>query len=79
MLIVMYVATEVMVSSAFPIVQRWYINGNVKCFSGGHIPLGLLAIVVLGFCLSIIPITLIYSVGWLQVGSLTPLYYAVLY
>ena len=51
-------------------MQRWYVNGNVRCFNGGHIPLGLLAIVALGFCLSIIPITLIYSAGWLQVCSL---------
>ena len=53
------------------IVQHWYINGNIKCFTGGHAPLGLLAIVLLALCLSIIPLPLMYSLGWLQVSSLT--------
>ena len=30
--------------------QRWYIDGTVECFAGEHIPLAIVAIVVLVFC-----------------------------
>ena len=33
--------------------QRWYNNGDQKCFHGGHAPLALLAIAVLFGCLAL--------------------------
>ena len=30
--------------------QTWYIDGTVKCFTGGHLPLAIVAILVLIFC-----------------------------
>ena len=49
------------------LLQHWYISGSVKCFQGGHAPLGLLAILILAFCVTLIPLVLVYSVGWVQV------------
>lgn len=41
------------------IVQRWFVNGSVQCFSGWHVPLGLLAILILVLCFAVIPLTVI--------------------
>ena len=30
--------------------QRWYIDGTVECFAGEHIPLAIVASLVLVFC-----------------------------
>lgn len=46
------------------------MNGNIKCFSGGHIALGLLAILVLGLCVTLIPLSFTYIMGWLRVRVL---------
>ena len=35
---------------------RWYINGDIECFKGGHLPLALLAIAVLLLALLLIPL-----------------------
>lgn len=43
------------------------MNGNIKCFNGGHIALGLLAILALGLCVAIIPLSFTYIMGWLRV------------
>lgn len=37
---------------------RWYVNGNIKCFSGAHIALSLLAIIVLLFSVFLVPLLL---------------------
>jgi len=34
-------------------LQRWYIDGTVKCFTGGHLPLAIVAVLVLIFCVLI--------------------------
>jgi hypothetical protein len=47
-------------------VPRWYIDGTVKCFNGGHAPLGLLAIFTLAVCLAIIPLSLAYITAKLR-------------
>ena len=39
-----------------PSLQRWFVDGSVQCFAGGHVPLGLLAILVLLVCLTLIPV-----------------------
>ena len=44
-----------------PPVPRWHLNGNVRCFNGTHIPLGLLAIFVLFCCVALIPICILVS------------------
>ena len=49
--------------------QRWYIDGSVKCFNGGHAPLALLAIFVLAVCVAIIPLSLGYITAKLHVGD----------
>ena len=48
--------------------QRWYTDGTVKCFNGGHAPLGLLAIFTLAVCLAIIPLSLAYITAKLRVS-----------
>ena len=35
-------------------LQRWYWDGSVQCFHGDHLPLGLLAIFILMFAVSLI-------------------------
>ena len=42
-------------------VPRWYINGNIRCFNDTHIPLGLLAIIVLALCGALIPLFVLVS------------------
>ena len=42
-------------------LQRWFVNGNVRCFSGWHIPLALLAIAVLMVTVFFVPLTGIIS------------------
>ena len=43
---------------------RWYINGNIPCFAGTHIPLALLAIVALiGCVLVVIPCSIPLALG----------------
>ena len=36
--------------------QRWFVNGNIGCFTGWHIPLALLAIAVLAITVLLIPV-----------------------
>ena len=40
-------------------LQRWYVNGDVECFKGLHLPLALLAIIILLACILAIPFTAI--------------------
>ena len=40
---------------------RWFVNGNIQCFTGAHIPLGLLAIVILVFGI-VLPALLLVAV-----------------
>ena len=35
-------------------MQRWYIDGTVECFTGGHAALAVFAILVLGLCAALI-------------------------
>ena len=42
----MYISTAVLLSYT----QRWYIDGTVECFAGEHIPLAIMASLVLVFC-----------------------------
>ena len=37
-------------------LQRWFVNGNIGCFTGWHIPLALLAIAVLAVTVLLIPV-----------------------
>ena len=41
--------------------SRWYVNGNVECFRGGHAPLAILAILVLLFAVLLIPFIAVVS------------------
>ena len=40
---------------------RWFINGDIECFKGGHLPLALLAITVLLIALLLIPLTVLIT------------------
>ena len=35
-------------------MQRWYIDGTVECFTGGHAALAVFAIIILGLCAALI-------------------------
>lgn len=45
---------------------RWYIDGSVGCFTGGHIPLSLLAMVILLFAAVLVPLTALFSANLLR-------------
>lgn len=45
-------------STGFSTEARWFVNGNIQCFAGAHIALSLLAIVVLLFSFSLVPLLL---------------------
>ena len=49
--------------------QRWFINGEVSCFTGPHLPLALLAMAVLLLCFLLIPLTTIISLDILKVHT----------
>ena len=34
-------------------IQRWFVDGSVKCFRGGHLPLALVAMAVLAMCVAL--------------------------
>jgi hypothetical protein len=52
-------------------MQRWYINGEVKCFQGSHAPLAFLAIIVLVLCVTLIPLLAVIAYDRIQViGSI---------
>ena len=51
----------------FSLWQRWFINGEISCFSGSHLPLALLAMTVLLLCFLLIPLTIAISVNTLKV------------
>ena len=47
----------------FTSMPRWFVNGNIQCFTGAHVALGLVAIVVLVFsvCVMFLPFVAIYA------------------
>ena len=44
-------------------LQRWFVNGEVECFTGSHVALGLLAILVLLVSLLLIPFVFLLAIG----------------
>ena len=42
-------------------LQRWFVSGTIGCFTGGHIPLALLAIAGLLVALMLIPLVCLIS------------------
>ncbi len=45
-----------------PFTPRWYVNANIRCFQdAAHAPLGLFAIFVVAFCISIVPFVVLVA------------------
>ena len=67
LIILMYshvVHTSIVVLNCPTIKQqgyRWFINGDIECFKGGHLPLALLAITLLLIALFLIPLTVLIT------------------
>ena len=40
----------------FHSIQRWFVDGSVKCFTGGHLPLAIMAMVILLFYLLLVTV-----------------------
>lgn len=53
-------------------MQRWYVNGDVACYRGLHLPLALLAIIVLVASFMAIPFTAFIAIK--KVKKCFPLY-----
>ena len=49
------------------VIQRWYIDGTVECFTGSHLVLALLAMLVLTLCVILIIIVIVINTGKLKV------------
>ena len=47
-------------------IQRWYVNGEVMCFTGSHIALAALSGLTLLVAIALIPFLLLLSVGHVQ-------------
>ena len=48
--------------------QRWYVDGTVQCFTEGHAPLAVFAILVLAVCVIVIVMVAVIAVGRLRVS-----------
>ena len=48
-------------------MQRWFVDGEVQCFTGGHLPLALVAIVILLICALAIIFVFVAAVKEFQV------------
>ena len=44
-------------------MQRWFHSGNIECFSGGHLPLALLSIIILLLAHALIPYLTAVAIG----------------
>ena len=49
--------------------QRWYVDGTVECFTGGHAALAVFAILVLAVCVIVIVMVTVIAVGRHKVCS----------
>ena len=58
----------------FHFTQRWYIDGTVECFTGGHAALAVFAILVLGLCTVLIVIVAAISMEKLNIEVCVRLY-----
>ena len=66
LIILMYshvVHTSIVILNCPTILQarRWFINGDIECFKGGHLPLALLAITLLLIALLLAPLTVVIT------------------
>ena len=50
-------------------MQRWYIDGTVECFTGGHAALAVFAILVLGLCVALIVVVAAIAVEKLNLEA----------
>ena len=55
------------------VIQRWYIDGTVECFTGSHLVLAIFAMIVLTLCVILIIIVIMINTGKLKV-CMTRLY-----
>ena len=49
------------------LLQRWFVQGTLECFTGYHTPLAVCAIFVLLMCLMVIPLLGLVATGKLTV------------
>lgn len=49
------------------IEQRWFVDGETQCFTGGHLPLAVVAVIVLLICTGAIPFAAIIAVKEFEV------------
>ena len=47
----------------YSFLQRWFVNGELKCFKGGHLFLTLAALSVLVFCVFLIVIGIVIPIA----------------
>ena len=55
-------------STYTPFLQRWYVNGEIECFSGSHMALAVLATLVLMAALAVTVLMLVANRKWRAVS-----------
>ena len=50
-------------------IQRWFVDGTVECFTGGHAALAVFAILILAVCIIVIVLVAVIAMGKLRVST----------
>ena len=53
------------------LLQRWFVDGTVKCFEGGHLPLAILAMRILIFYVLIVSFIIAVVLRKIKVSTCT--------
>ena len=59
-------------------IQRWFIDGTVKCFEDGHLPLAIMAILILIFYVLVTIFVIAVVLKKIKVGH-NPMFYILMY
>ena len=57
------------VYNAYVYLQRWFVDGTVECFTGGHAALAVFAILILAICVILIMLVAVIAMGHLRVSK----------
>ena len=50
-------------------IQRWFVDGTVNCFTGGHLPLAIVAILILIFHMILVAFVIALILKKVKVSS----------
>ena len=59
-------------------IQRWFIDGSVKCFAGGHLPLAIMAMLILIFYVLLIIFAIAIAMKKIKVSKNIRVYVSII-